>query len=61
MIGKLEEYFEDNKFFRKQKRNVEKRTINHLYRNMRYLELEEHCIVFDYDDPGELFYIIMEG
>ena len=39
----------------------EEKTIQYLYRNLRFCELKPRQQVFQYGDEGELFYIVMEG
>ena len=60
-LTRLTDYFQNNKFFREQSQNFEKATIQFMYRNMHFLELQKGQEVFKYGDVGELFYIVMDG
>lgn len=60
-ITTLTRFFEGNRFFRQQSEMFEEKTIQYLYRNLRFCELKPRQQVFQYGDEGELFYIVMEG
>ena len=61
-ISVLVQYFEDNHYFRKQRNEgLEKRSLESLFRFMRFKSFKAGEKVFDCGDEGNLFYVIMEG
>ena len=60
-IDLLRVYFKQNRFFRQQAEIYDEKTIQYLFRNLRFMEFKPKVPVFHYGDQGELFYIIMEG
>ena len=61
-INVLSQYFEDNHYFKKQRNEgLEKKTLESLFRMMRFKAFKAGEKVFDCGDEGNLFYVIMEG
>ena len=60
-INTLKSYFADNQYLRKQAQLYEDKTMQYLYREMRFLEMATDDRVFEFGDEGNHFYIIMEG
>ena len=57
----LAQTFALNKFFSQKRHELEEKTINYLYRNLRLMKSPAKEIVVNYGDHGDLFYIIFEG
>ena len=61
-ISVLVQYFEDNHYFKKQRNEgLEKKSLESLFRMMRFKACKAGEKVFDCGDEGNLFYVIMEG
>ena len=60
-INLLERFFKANLYFRKLSDLYEEKTIQYLFKKMRFIEFEAGDTVFEYGDVGEHFYVIIEG
>lgn len=60
-IAILGKFFKKNDYIESQSELHEEKTIHLLFKKMRFCQIAENDPVFEYDDEGHLFYIVMEG